>query len=820
MSKLSQDVRHAIRSLQRSPGFALVVILTLALGIGANTAIFTIVNAVVLRPLPFQHADQLVRVTSELKNLGADDTGTAALELFDYQSRTDLFSGVAGLYPVNANVTGGAEPERIETMLVTWNYFSILGTAPALGRVFGPDDDGPGIPQVAVVSDAYWRRRLGADPHALGRSLVVDGDPFVLVGVMPPGFTHPGQTIGSEQVDLWSPAGYRGMPFAQPDRTRRFLQGALARLQPGVSAARAQQLLDEYGAKQRADFPADYPASNGWHPRVVPLQQDIVGSVRTPMLILLAAVGFVLLIACANVANLMLTRGSRRHHEMAVRASLGATAGRLARQILTESAVLALAGGLLGLLVASWGVRALVALAPSKLPRIAAVSLDAPSLLVSFGLSMAATLLFGLAPALQMRAINALAAVREGARGRSAGPASTRIRNGLVAAEDALAMVLLVGAGLLARTFWALENVSTGFDTANLVTARVWLPRPNDPANGKYLVPEARAAFARESLSRVAALPQVADVALSTQIPLGGYNPPIFFEIDGRATGPQDVRPTIHNFRVSPGYFSTLRIPIVKGRAFTDADRLDTEPVAVVTAAAVRRFWPDANPIGARVRISPRLPWMTVVGVVGDVLTRGLDDAAQPILYQPLEQASSLALAFLVRTRGNAVGLEEALTREVRGVDQNLPVYAVRSMDELLARNVANRQFLMRILIAFGAAAIGLALLGIYGVISFAVVQRTREIGIRVAIGAQRRQVLGLVLRQGLSYALAGMAAGTIGGIATARLISSQLFGVSAFDPVSLAAVVVLMTLVAVIAVLVPARRAANIDPITALRLE
>ena len=796
------------------------MILTLALGIGANTAIFTIVNAVVLRPLPYRNAGELVRVTSELTKFGARDTGTAALELFDYQSRTDLFSGVAGLYPVNANVTGGAEPERIETMLVTWNYFSILGANPALGRVFGPDDNGPGIPQVAVVSDGYWRQRLGADPHVLGRTLVVDGDPFVLVGVMPASFKHPGLTVDNNDVDLWSPAGYRGLPFPQPDHTRRFLQGALGRLQPGVSPARAQQALDDYAAKQQKDFSADYPDTNGWHPLVVPLQQDLVGAVTTPMMILLGAVGFVLLIACANVANLMLTRGSRRQHEMAVRASLGATAGRLARQILTESALLAFVGGLLGLLVASWGVRALVALAPGRLPRIGGVTLDGPALLVSLALSVAATMLFGLAPALQMRAVNALAAVRESTRGRSATRASTRVRNGLVAAEVALAMVLLVGAGLLARTFWALQSVSTGFDTSNLMTARVWLPRPNDPANGKYLVPEARVAFARDALSRVSALPQVQEAALSTQVPLGGYNAPIFFEIDGKTAASDTARLVIQNFRVSTGYFSTLRIPIVRGRAFGDTDRVDTEPVAIVTEAAARRFWPNADPVGSRVRISPRLPWMTVVGVAGDVLTRGLDDTAQPILYQPLEQASSLALAFLVRTHGNAAGLGEAITREVRAVDQNLPVYAVRSMDELLARNVADRRFLMRVLIAFGAAAIALALLGIYGVISFAVVQRTREIGIRIAIGAGRLQVLGLVLRQGLTYAMAGMVIGTIGGIAAARLISSQLYGVSAFDPVSLVAVMALMTFVAIIAVLVPARRAASVDPITALRID
>jgi putative ABC transport system permease protein len=648
---------------------------------------------------------------------------------------------------------------------------------------------------------------------------MVDDDPYVIVGVMPPGFHHPNGRAQAE-VDLWAPAGFRSMPFPPPSRGRRMLApGAVARLQPGVTPAQAQERLDAYGAQQREQFPGDYPAAVDWNPRVVPLQQDVVGSVMTPMLILLGAVGFVLLIACANVANLMLTRGSRRHHEMAVRVSLGATAGRLARQVLTESAVVAVAGGLLGLLLASWSLRALVLLAPSRLPRLDNVALDSQALWVSLALSMAATLIFGLAPALQMRRVNALAAVREGARGRSAGPGATRLRNLLVAAEVAMAMVLLVGAGLLTRTFWELQAVPTGFDTKNLVTARVWLPRPNDSKNATYLKPENRVAFMRESLRRVSALPQVESAALSNQVPLGGYNAPIFFEIDGRATA-ENTRLVIHSFQVSTGYFSTLRIPIVEGRGFTDADRAETEPVAMVTQAAARRFWPNESPIGSRIRVGRGLPWMTVVGIAGDVLTRGLDDSAQPILYQPLEQASNLALAFLVRTRAGAAGLEEAISGQVRAVDSNLPVYAVRSMDELLARDVAQQRFLMRVLVAFGAAAIGLALLGIYGVLSYSVVQRTREIGIRVAIGARRGQVLALVVRQGLSYATAGMVAGTVGGIFVARLISSQLYGVGPFDPATIASVMALMTVVAFLAVLIPARRASQVDPITALRLE
>ncbi|HEX5214788.1 MAG TPA: ABC transporter permease [Vicinamibacterales bacterium] len=819
MATLVQDLKYALRNLRRAPAFAAVVIGTLALGIGANAAIFSIVNAVLLRPLPFTQPEQLVRITSALTRLGASDTGVAAVELFDYQSRTDLFSGVAGLYPINANVTGGAEPERVETMLATWNYFSILGVQAQIGRVFGPDDDGPGIPELAVVSDAYWRRRLDADPNVLGRTLVVDGDPFVLIGVMPPDFRHPGSTVQTE-VDLWSPAGYRGLPFGPPNRTRRFLQGALARLQPGVTLAQAQERLEAYGANVSRQFAADYPETSGWTPRIVPLQEDVVGLVGTPMLILLAAVGFVLLIACVNVANLMLTRASQRHQEMAVRVSLGATPSRLARQVLTEAALVAAAGGVFGLIVAAWGLRALIALAPGRLPRIGDVALDGQTALVALLLGAVSTLLFGLAPAWQMRNVHALATVREAGRGRSAGPQGIRLRNALVSAEVAIAMVLLIGAGLLARSFWALTSVPVGFDTEHVTTARVWLPRPNDPKNGVYLVPEKRAAFGREILLRLAQLPDVEQVALSTQVPLGGYNPPLFFEIDGKVSADQIGRMTAHYFQVSPGYFDTLRIPITRGRAFTDFDRAGGEPVAIVSEAAARLYWSGQDPVGSRVRLSPQAPWLTVVGVAGDVRHRRLDDTPQPMLYRPFEQASNLTVALLLRTRGDGSGLADAISREVRAVDATLPVYQVRTMDDLVAGGVAQRQFLVRILMAFGAAAIGLALLGIYGVISYSVAQRTREIGIRVAIGAQRRQVLGLVMRQGLTHALVGMAVGIVCAIGLAQLLTSQLFNVEPFDPLTLAGVAGLMALVAVTAIFIPARRAALVDPIEALRLD
>jgi putative ABC transport system permease protein len=818
MSSVLQDLKYGLRNLRRAPGFFALVVLTLALGIGANTSIFSIVYAVVLRPLPYEAPEQLVRVTSELRGFGATDTGTAALELFDYQARTDVFRRVAGLFPVNANVTGGERPERVEVLLVTWSYFEILGATPQLGRVFGPQDDGPGIPAVAVVSDGYWRRRLGGSADAIGRTLMVDGDPFVLIGVMPPGFSHPGRTVQTG-VDVWSPAGFRATPFGPPSR-RRFLDGCIARLQPGVTAADAQASLDAYAADVGARFPADYPEPSGWRPRVIPLQDVMVENVAATMWILLSAVGLVLLIACVNVANLILTRASERQQEMAVRRSLGASQGRLARQMVTESAVLAAAGGALGLLVAAWGVHGLLALAPSRLPRLAEVSLDGAAVGVAILLSALTTVLFGLAPMWQMRRLSAFVALKEGGAGRTAGAARARLRHALASAEVALAVVLLVGAGLLIRSVGRLLEVPVGFDTRNLVTARVWLPRPNDAAAGVYLRPENRVAFYREALARVRALPGVERAAMSTQVPLGGFNPPNFFEIDGRSGAGQAAQPVIHNFQVSPDYFETMGIPVVRGRAFTGADRDGGEPVAIVSEAAVRRYWGDVEPIGSRIRLSPDLPWITVVGVAGDALNRRLDEPPQPILYRSLEQSSNLSLALLVRTRGDVPGLEEALTREVRAVDPDLPVHGVRTMDDLLGAGVAERRFLMRLLVAFGAAAVGLALVGLYGVISYSVLQRTREIGVRMAIGARASDVAALVLRQGVRLTGVGILAGLATALALSQLIRAQLFGVRPFDPWTLGAAVAVISITTLAAVALPARRAARVNPIEALRRE
>ena len=815
---IGRDIRFAIRNLSRAPGYTAVVILTLALGIGASTAIFTVVNDVVLRPLDYPEPQRLVRITSELRNLGATDTGVLASEMADYQDRADLFVGVSGVLPINANVTSGGVPERVDMLLVSWNYFAVLGVAPAYGRIFGREDDVAGVANVAVVSDGFWRRRLSADPLAVGRTVVIDEDPIQVIGVMPAGFSHPGRSKENE-VDVWSPAGFRNEGAAAARRSRRRLEGALARLQPGVTLEQARSQLTEYGRSVSQQFPSEYPAQNGWMPKIVPLQDDVVTGVATPMFVLLSGVGLLLLVACVNVAHLVLARATARRQEMAIRLALGATGRRLTTQLTMESAVIAAAGGGLAVLVASWTLRGVAALAPARVPRIEAVALDVTSVAVTAAISLIITAIFALVPVWQLRNAETSTALKESGPGRTTDRRAGRARSMLVAAEVAMATILLIGAGLLVRTVVGLLNVPVGFETERLMTARLTLPRPNDPSQAAYLDPARRVAFYRDAIERVARLPGVEQVAMSTQIPMGGFNPPLFFEREGDAS-PAAARPVIHDFRVSPGYFTTLRIAIVRGRAFTDSDRAGTEPVAIVSEAAARAFWKDRDPLGQRLRLSPDSPWLTIVGIASDVRSRRLTEPPPPILYRSLDQSSDLTLALLIRTSGATPDLFDGVAREVRAVDAGVPLYAVRPMTGLLEGAVAQRQFLMRLLVLFGSVATALALLGIYGVMAYSVSQRTREIGIRMAIGARHADVARMVMRSGLTMTAVGLVLGIAVSLALSRLIASQLFGVRASDPVTIGAVLLVMGIVSAAAAYLPARRAAQVDPVIALRAQ
>jgi putative ABC transport system permease protein len=820
MESLVQDIRFALRSLTKQPGFALIAIATLALGIGANTAIFSVVNAVVLEPLPFPAGDRLVRITADLPGLAATDIGVSPPELFDYRDRSGLFDEIAGVYPIDANLTEVDVPERVEVLLVSPSYFSVLGVHPQLGRVFGPEDNHPGIAEVVVISDALWKRRFGGARDAIGRKLRIDADWYTVVGVAPPEFRHPGLSLRTD-VEMWAPTGYSAAPFrSPPPRGAYMLRGAIGRLKPGLSVAQAQQRLDSFAGEIRQQYPVDYPARVAWTPRLIPLQQDLVGPVRSTLLTILGAVGIVLLIACANIAGLLLARGAGRQRELAVRRALGSGRLRLARLLLTESVVLSLCGGALGILLGVWGVDLLLTLVPSSLPRISEIGISHRVVAFTFAVSLGTGVLFGLAPALQFSNPDVLSALKDG---RSPAVRSRRVlRASLVVAEFALAMVLLVGAALLVRSFWRVQHVETGFDGHHVLTARLWLPQPNNPSAGKYFDHAPRLALFTEVMRRVRALPGVASVGMVQSLPLDGLRGGTTITVDGRDLDPSAI-PTVQVNLASADYFHVMGIRLMSGRVFSESDDRNGAPALIVNQELARQYFGSADPIGQRVHFggpASTSPWMTVVGVVGNVLSDRLEQAPRPMLYRPLTQASSLSMAIAVRTTGDPGRLAEPLARAVREADPDQPTHSVRSMEEVLAAATASRRFSIQLLGGFALLALLLAAIGIYGVMAYLVNQRTREIGIRVALGARPASVVRLVVSYALGLAAGGVLVGIVGAAFLTRLITGMLFGVSPSDPWTFAVIAIALLATALVATLTPARRAARVDPMIALRAE
>ena len=825
-----QDLRYAVRTALRDRGFSLVAVLTLALGIGANTALFTIVNAVVLAPLPFRNADRLVRVTVDFTRQNARDIGLSIPELFDLRA-SGVFDEIAGSWPINANLTETDEPERVETALVDANYFTMLGVGAQLGRVFTTADAQPGIATVAVISDAIWKRRFGGDPNVVGKRFGIDNDMYSIIGVAPASFRHPGR-VNESDVDIWAPSGWVAAPFSpQPIRRAYLLQGGIGRLKPGISIADAQRRVDALAERLRREFPSDYPAATGWALRVIPLHDDLVGNVRPALLTLLAAVGFVLLIACANVANLLLARSSARQREIAIRRAIGAGRARIVRQLLTESVLLALAGGGFGLLLAVWGVDGLVHLSPTTVPRIHTVGVDRMVFAFTACLSMATGVLFGLAPAIQGSDAALHDVMRESTRSATAVGSVARLRGVLVVAEFALALVLLVAAALLIQSFWRLQRVTLGFNPDSVLTARLWLPQPNEPSTGPYFTHDARVRFYRRVLDRVATLPGVQSVGGVSTLPLAGSFGRASFTIEGQGTDATDVS-TSQAALVTPGYFGALGIGLLRGRLFTDHDDVHAPPAVLVSESFARQFFPSGDAIGKRIAFGSRVRsaagpqqaptpnWFTIVGVVRDVKTDRLDAAATPMCYRSVLQISNLNLTLVVRALGDPTILAESLRREVRAVDPNEPLFAVRTMDAVVAAAMAERRFTMQLLALFAATALALSAIGIYGVMAYFVTQRTHEIGIRMALGAAPGDVLAMVLRQGARLAAAGVAAGIAGAFALTRAIGTLLFGVSPRDPLTFASLSIVLTAVALLACYIPARRATRVDPIRALRCE
>jgi predicted permease len=822
METLRQDLRFAVRSLRKHPGFTAIAVATLALGIGANAAMFAVVNAVLLRPLPFPQADRLVRITADMNGLGNHDIGISPPELYDYRDRSDIFQDLSGVYPIDANLTEVDQPERVEVVLVSPSYFSLLGVQPQLGRVFTADDNHPGIAEVVVISDALWKRRFGGRADAIGRKLRIDGDWYELVGVMPPGFRHPGPALRTG-TDMWAPAGYRAAPFQPLENSRRayVLTGAIGRLKPGVSVTDTNERLESFAERLRGEYPTAYPDREAWTPRLVELHEDLVGRSRLALTVMLIAVGLVLLIACANIAGLLLARGAGRQRELGIRRAMGAGRLRLAQLLMMESLLVACLGGVAGLLLASWAKDVILALAPATLPRVVEIGLDGRVVAFALAVTSATAVLFGLVPAWHFSKPDILRALKD-VRGASA-PAKQSLRSVFVIAEVALAMVLLVGATLLVRSFWRVMSVDPGIDPRGVLTARLWLPQPNDPPSGPYFTHPARLAFYTEVLRRARSLPGVEAAAIAQNLPLDGRRGFTTITVDG-ATGDQQAGTgTITQNTVSPEYFSVMRIPVRRGRSF---DAIDSTSgfVAMINEEAARTIFAGQDPVGRRFyygaakQANPR--WVTIVGVVGDVLTESLEAGVRPTIYRPLTQSSGLAMAIAIRTSGDPKLLAVPLTHAVRGVDPDQPMFAVRTMEEVQAQGMASRRFAIQLLGGFASIALVLATVGIYGVMAYLVGQRTREMGIRIALGARRAGVVRLVVTRAMAMAAVGVAIGGVVSLVAGQLVAGMLFQVQPWDPVSFVTIAGLLTATAVAAAAAPAVRAAHVDPIVALRAE
>lgn len=821
---LGKDFRYAARRLRRSPGFTLVAILTLALGIGANIAAFTVVRAVLLNPLPFPHPEQLVRVFDDLRGSNGHDVGMSAPELWDLRDQSGVFENLSAIWPNDGNVTGAEKPERIELLATNTSYFEMLGVHPQIGRLYNQNDERPGFVEGVVLSDGYWRRAFGGNPAVLGQNIRIDDDLYTILGVMPPEFRHPGRALVGE-VDVWIAAGYNAAPFPVPARrARRMFPGAMGRLKPGITIAQAQARLNAFTTQLAHEFPVEYPAAAKWEVRLVPLEEDLAGNMRPELLVLFGAVALVLVIACVNLANLLLARSAGRQREIAVRLALGAGTTRLIGQLLAESILLSFASGVIALItlvsVKTWLLR----LAANDLPRINEIAIGPEVLLFAFFVSILTGVIFGLVPALQTARPSQAATLREGSRGSGTSKRQNNILRSLVGAEIAISLVLLIGAGLLMQSFRHLLEVRPGFEPHHLVIAKIWLSRPNVAANDAYRTIEKRAGFYREVLRRVAALPGVEQAAVGSlpSLPLDSQRRQTPFVIEGRAAESERV-PVAAVASVTSGYFDVLKTPLVKGRVFREADISSSLPVAVINKALERQYWPNEDPVGKHVRLLGLVGsdvQVEIVGVVGNIKADGFDAADAPYIYVPEPQAPAYASVVYLRTSVDPGVLGESIRRGVLAVDSTVPAFGIRTMDDVIGGSLAGRRFALEIMGAFAGVAFLLAAIGIYGVMAYTVIQRTSEIGLRMALGARRGDILRLVLAQGALMIAIGVGAGLLGSAALTRFLATMLFEIAPTDPIIFSALATLLAGVAVLACLAPALRATRVDPLVALRHE
>jgi putative ABC transport system permease protein len=801
------DLRYAIRLQRKNPGFTIVAVIALALGIGANTAIFSVVNTVLLRPLPYKDPERLVMVWEEATKAGyPQDTPTAA-NFIDWRDQNQTFEGMAAITDESFNLTGSGEPERLEGQRVSTSLFPLLGVEPQVGRVFTAAEDQPGSERVVLLSYGLWQRRFGGDPGIVGKTLQLNGASYTVVGVMPARFQFP-----TPDDEAWVP-----IAFTQEDaanRGRHYLR-VVGRIKSGVTLPQAQADMSTIATRLQQQYPQ---TNTDLGAVITPLHEHLVGDIKPALLILLGAVGLVLLIACANVANLLLARAAVRQKEIAVRIALGARSSRLIRQFLTESVSLSILGGLVGLAIAYVGLIVFKSFIPENVSQARAISIDYKVLGFTLLVSVATGLIFGLAPAIQSVRFNQAETLKEGGRDAATGGSGKRLRSLLVMAEVAISLVLLIGAGLLINSFLRLRNVDPGFRAENLLTMKIVLP------DLKYERRVQRSAFYTDLVQRVQSLPGVRSAAVTTNLPLYLQGNSISISIEGRPEPPPGQEPIMVTRIISPGYFDTMGIPLLKGRQLTDQDTDDTPNVVVISETMARRLWPGEDPVGKRIaigRIESPDDWIQVVGVVKDVRQFELNAEPKPQMYLSHRQFGFFdARDLVVKTNVDPASMAGAVRKAVWEIDKDQPVSNIRTMETILADSIARQRFSMLLLAIFASVALVLAGVGIYGVMSYSVAQRTHEIGIRMALGAQTSAVLKLAVGYGLKLVLAGIGIGLVAALALTRVMSTLLFGVTATDPTTFTLISLLLIAVAAIASYIPARRATRVNPIIALRYE